>query len=67
MDYYTGANLVEAAVPSYLIYKYTNSLLYAGIVFVPLAFFGMLAAGGALRAGNTFKKGYIHEMNLFSN
>ena len=59
MDYYTGANLVEAVVPSYLIYKYTNSLLYAGIVFVPLAFFGMLAAGGALKSKNNSK--YLHD------
>lgn len=63
MDYYTGANLVEAAVPSYLIYKYTNSLLYAGVVFVPLVFFGMLAAGGALQSKNNSR--YLHDSFLY--
>lgn len=60
-NYYFGANLVEAALPSYFVYKYSESITLTVLTFVPLAFFGMLAADGYVKGNGSYRKGYLHE------
>lgn len=55
-------NIIEVVVPTYLVYKYTNSTLLAAIVGIPLAFFGYVGAVVGSNATGSGPKMYLHNI-----
>jgi len=60
---YTTVNSLEVAVPSYLIYKYSNSVLLTALFAIPSVFFAWMGATGNTLGGPK-KYFYLHDFYM---